>query len=180
MYLLNMSSPFELGVVFISVWAWVQSCSIDIIAHLPRTMFSDTDIEVLLWLLAVNGVKPVPSLRQVKASATLMQSLCGVSVKEYVGKHGHTYYVNSLESIIQLVRFTIWIVRKCGYLTSNDLCRKCLTHSFARTSISILRIRGLISKRRVRLIDGFMKCILPYSPLCIDTLVKTSMSMNQR
>jgi hypothetical protein len=76
----------------------------DLIAHLPRIMFSDADIEVLVWLLRVNGVKDVPSIKQCKASRELLKQLCEFEIKQFTGKLGHTYYINRPRAIIQHVR----------------------------------------------------------------------------
>ncbi|KAI0309567.1 hypothetical protein OF83DRAFT_1296195 [Amylostereum chailletii] len=95
-------------------WESRVTCSLDIIAHLPRTMFSDADMEVLLWLLVVNGVNGVPSISQLKASSALLDGLCGIEIRRCMGKHGHVFYLNTLSSIIKqemsnpLVRPHIW------------------------------------------------------------------------
>jgi hypothetical protein len=82
---------------------FLQSCTIDLVSHLPRAMFSDDNLDVLIWLLKANDVQATPSLRQLKVGRVLISKLCGVEVKQYMGKLGHTYYVNRPGSIIQRV-----------------------------------------------------------------------------
>ncbi|KAI6137573.1 hypothetical protein BKA82DRAFT_4335007 [Pisolithus tinctorius] len=63
----------------------VQTCILDILWHLPRSLFSDVQLQVILWGLAILGVDNsqyrIPSVR-------------------YQGALGHIYYVNHLPSII--------------------------------------------------------------------------------
>lgn len=72
--------------------------------HLPRSVFSQRQLELFLWLLRVNGVDDVPSVRTMVALNAALQKLCGIETIEYLGKHGHRYYVNDISQIIAQVR----------------------------------------------------------------------------
>ncbi|KAG1813074.1 hypothetical protein DFJ58DRAFT_720359 [Suillus subalutaceus] len=69
--------------------------------HLPRSVFSERQIDILLWLLQVNNVDNVPSVKSVKLIKDTIQQLCGIRSIPYDGALGHKYYVNSLPDIIQ-------------------------------------------------------------------------------
>jgi hypothetical protein len=95
------SNPFQ-ALCYITL-TYVQTCTLDLVAHLPRVMFSDLDLEVLIWLLKVNGVRNTPSLRQCKALHELLRHICNFEVKHYMGKLGHLYYINCIQSILKHV-----------------------------------------------------------------------------
>jgi hypothetical protein len=40
-----------------------QTCTLDILMHLPRSVFSHRQLELFLWLLKVNNVDDVPSVK---------------------------------------------------------------------------------------------------------------------
>ncbi|KAI5981921.1 hypothetical protein EDD15DRAFT_2182381, partial [Pisolithus albus] len=68
--------------------------------HLPRSLFSDTQLQVFLWGLSVLGVDGVPSTRMLKDLDNALQSQYGVPSIRYQGSLGHVYYVNHLPSLI--------------------------------------------------------------------------------
>lgn len=74
--------------------------------HLPRSVFSERQIDILLWLLRVNNVDDVPSVKSVKRIEDTIQRLCGIRSIPYDGALGHRYYVNSLADLIQQVCHT--------------------------------------------------------------------------
>ncbi|KAG2126564.1 uncharacterized protein EDB93DRAFT_1243814 [Suillus bovinus] len=76
-------------------------CILDILMHLPRSVFSERQIDILLWLLWVNNMDDVPSVKSVKLIKDTIQRLCGIHPIPYDGALGHRYYVNSLPDIIQ-------------------------------------------------------------------------------
>ncbi|KAG1784909.1 uncharacterized protein HD556DRAFT_1314704 [Suillus plorans] len=78
-----------------------QTCTLDILMHLPRSVFSERQIDILLWLLRVNNVVDVPSVKSVKLIKDTIQRLCGIHSIPYEGALGHRYYVNSLPDIIR-------------------------------------------------------------------------------
>lgn len=81
-----------------------QTCVLDIVRHLPRSLFSDNQMEILLWSLAVMGVDERPSLAMLKAVDDLLQQHCGIESIRYKGPLGHVYYANDIGSIMAQVR----------------------------------------------------------------------------
>ncbi|KAI5985257.1 hypothetical protein EDD15DRAFT_2511676 [Pisolithus albus] len=75
-------------------------CILDILRHLPRSLFSDSQLHVFLWGLSVLGVDSVPSTRTLKDLDNSLQSQYGVPSIRYQGSLGHVYYVNHLPSLI--------------------------------------------------------------------------------
>ncbi|KAG2053504.1 hypothetical protein BDR06DRAFT_982798 [Suillus hirtellus] len=69
--------------------------------HLPCSVFSERQIDILLWLLQVNNVVDVPLVKSVKLIKDAIQQLCGIRSIPYEGALGHRYYVNSLPDIIR-------------------------------------------------------------------------------
>ncbi|EGO23109.1 hypothetical protein SERLADRAFT_416571 [Serpula lacrymans var. lacrymans S7.9] len=85
-----------------SPWQDRLSCTLDIVANLPRSDFSDKDIEVLLWLLQINGVSNVPSVGQMKALSRYLNDVCNVKMQRYMGAFGHAYYTVKLHSLVSM------------------------------------------------------------------------------
>lgn len=71
--------------------------------HLPRSVFSHRQLDILLWLLNVNGISDLPSIRGMQNLNKILQNMHGVSTLKYEGALGHTYYVNSLADIVAQV-----------------------------------------------------------------------------
>ncbi|KAJ7436671.1 hypothetical protein B0H11DRAFT_1754574 [Mycena galericulata] len=68
--------------------------------HLPRSVFSHRQLELFVWLLKVNKVDDVPSVKSMQELNAILQSLCGIESIAYNGALGHKYYVNNLAQII--------------------------------------------------------------------------------
>lgn len=68
--------------------------------HLPRSVFSHRQLDLFLWLLKVNDVNDVPSVKSMAKLNSLLQKICGVESIPYKGALGHSYYVNNLGQII--------------------------------------------------------------------------------
>lgn len=81
-------------------WADKLSCTLDVLMHLPRSAFSERQLELLLWLLRMNGVNNLPSVRTTKSFQASLQKLCGIGTIKYSGALGHTYYANDLGALI--------------------------------------------------------------------------------
>ncbi|KAG8939543.1 hypothetical protein FRC04_006243, partial [Tulasnella sp. 424] len=81
-------------------WSDKLSCTLDILMHLPRSAFSERQLDLLLWLLRMNGVNNLPSVRAMKNFQASLQKLCGIGTIKYSGALGHTYYANDLGSLI--------------------------------------------------------------------------------
>lgn len=80
-----------------------QTCTLDVLMHLPRSVFSQKQLDLFLWLLRVNGVSDVPSVKTMKSLNEALQKMCGIDTLCYDGALGHRYYVNSLAQIIAQV-----------------------------------------------------------------------------
>ncbi|KAJ2968879.1 hypothetical protein NUW54_g13095 [Trametes sanguinea] len=57
-------------------------------------------LDLFLWLLRVNGMEDVPSVRHMLKLNAALQRACGIDSIAYKGVLGHTYYVNALDQII--------------------------------------------------------------------------------
>jgi len=75
--------------------------------HLPRSVFSHRQLDLFLWLLKVNDVDDVPSVKSMQTLNAMLQKMCGVDSIKYKGALGHSYYVNSLSQIIAQVFISI-------------------------------------------------------------------------
>ncbi|KAJ7195401.1 hypothetical protein B0H12DRAFT_1299784, partial [Mycena haematopus] len=89
-------------------WPDRITCTLDILMHLPRSVFSHRQLDLFLWLLKVNKVADVPSVKSMQTLNAALQKMCGIDTILYNGALGHKYYVNSLPQIIAQARhFTI-------------------------------------------------------------------------
>ncbi|EED83857.1 predicted protein [Postia placenta Mad-698-R] len=68
--------------------------------HLPRSIFSQRQLDLFLWLLRVNGVDDLPSVKTMQSLNAALQRMCGIDTIPYKGALGHNYHVNSLTQII--------------------------------------------------------------------------------
>lgn len=71
--------------------------------HLPRSVFSHRQLDLFLWLLKVNNVDDVPSVKVMQSLNESLQKMCSIESIPYNGALGHKYYVNSLAQIIAQV-----------------------------------------------------------------------------
>ncbi|KAI6014952.1 hypothetical protein EDC04DRAFT_2903843 [Pisolithus marmoratus] len=81
-------------------WPDKQTCILDILQHLPCSLFSDAQLHVFLWGLSVLGVDSVPSTRVLKDLDNSLQSQYRIPSIRYQGSLGHVYYINHLPSLI--------------------------------------------------------------------------------
>ncbi|KAK7037199.1 hypothetical protein R3P38DRAFT_3481335 [Favolaschia claudopus] len=81
-------------------WPDKITCTLDILMHLPRSVFSHRQLDLFLWLLKVNDVDDVPSVKSMQTINLALQKICGIDSIAYDGALGHKYYVNSLSQII--------------------------------------------------------------------------------
>ncbi|KAF8173028.1 hypothetical protein K438DRAFT_1940336 [Mycena galopus ATCC 62051] len=68
------------------------TCTLDILMHLPRSVFSH-----------LNEVDDVPSVKSMQTLNAAIQKMCGIDTIAYNGALGHKYFVNSLAQIIARV-----------------------------------------------------------------------------
>lgn len=71
--------------------------------HLPRSVFSQCQLDLFLWLLRVNNVDDVPSVKTMQSLNATLQKMCGIETLAYKGALGHNYHVNNLAQIIAQV-----------------------------------------------------------------------------
>ncbi|KAJ3765406.1 hypothetical protein FB446DRAFT_795079 [Lentinula raphanica] len=81
-------------------WKDRITCTLDILMHLPRSVFSQKQLDLFLWLLRINGVSQVPTVKTMKSLNNALQKMCGIDTLCYDGALGNRYYVNSLAQII--------------------------------------------------------------------------------
>ncbi|KAJ7929641.1 hypothetical protein B0H13DRAFT_2228460 [Mycena leptocephala] len=81
-------------------WPDRITCTLDILMHLPRSVFSQKQLDLFLWLLKVNNVDDVPSIKQMQKINLALQKVCGIETIPYNGALGHKYFVNNLAQII--------------------------------------------------------------------------------
>ncbi|KAJ7175680.1 hypothetical protein C8R46DRAFT_1249207 [Mycena filopes] len=81
-------------------WSDRITCTLDVLMHLPRSVFSHRQLELFIWLLKVNNVDDVPSVKSMQELNAMLQKLCGIESIAYNGALGHKYYVNSMAQII--------------------------------------------------------------------------------
>ncbi|KAJ3757100.1 hypothetical protein EV360DRAFT_46748 [Lentinula raphanica] len=82
-------------------WADKAACILDLFRHLPRSIFSDAQMEVINWALESFGIDNVPSVDVMKSVDEYLQSLCGINTARYEGALGHIFYMNDLAGIIR-------------------------------------------------------------------------------
>ncbi|KAF9059623.1 hypothetical protein BDP27DRAFT_1238327, partial [Rhodocollybia butyracea] len=81
-------------------WPDRTSCTLDILMHLPRSVFSVCQLDLFVWLLRVNGVEDTTSVKTMKELDAKLQKLYGIQSLRYKGAFGHVYYVNSIADIV--------------------------------------------------------------------------------
>lgn len=81
-----------------------QACVLDVMRHLPRSLFSDSQMEIIEWGLEMFGIHNLPSVAVMKEINDDLQMRCGFDTIQNKGPLGHTYYVNDLSAIIAQVR----------------------------------------------------------------------------
>ncbi|KAI6144100.1 hypothetical protein BKA82DRAFT_4331110 [Pisolithus tinctorius] len=82
-------------------WPNKLSCTIDILMHIPCSVFSQRQLDLLMWLLHINGIQDVPSVRTMKTLEDGLQKICGIETLPFTGAFGHQYYMNSFSDIIR-------------------------------------------------------------------------------
>ncbi|OSX62970.1 hypothetical protein POSPLADRAFT_1141193 [Postia placenta MAD-698-R-SB12] len=81
-------------------WTDKVTCTLDILMHLPRSVFSHWQLDLFLWLLKVNDINDVPSVHSMHSMNAALQHMCGIDSTQYKGALGHNYTVNNLSQII--------------------------------------------------------------------------------
>lgn len=76
--------------------------------HLPRSLISDSQMEIILWSVAMLGIANRPSVAMLKTVDEILQARCGIESIRYQGPLGHVYYANDLGSLMAQVRTRTW------------------------------------------------------------------------
>ena len=77
---------------------------LDILRHMPRSVFSDKQTSAICWAMSSLGVSSLPSQYVLKNSTNKMHAKYGIRTIRYEGALGHIYYVNDLLQLIAQVR----------------------------------------------------------------------------
>ncbi|KAG8919405.1 hypothetical protein FRC02_001686 [Tulasnella sp. 418] len=81
-------------------WMDKLSCTLDILMNIPRSVFSEKQLELIFWILRANGVNNVPSVSSMKRYQATLHRAGGIETNKCEGALGHTYYMNDIGSII--------------------------------------------------------------------------------
>lgn len=125
------SNPLLLFIWLLSNYLF-KECTVDILMHLPRSVFSTRQLDLFLWMLKVLGVDDTPSVKRMNDVDKKLQALYGIQTIKYKGALGHTYYTNSLADIISQVFLLLYYFLKAYFA-----CRKWATPKFVRTCLFI-------------------------------------------
>ncbi|KAJ3916301.1 hypothetical protein F5877DRAFT_91854 [Lentinula edodes] len=77
------------------------TCILDVLRHLPRSLFSDAQMDIILWGIASFRVDNAPSTDTAKSVGEYLQTLCGIKTERQKGPLGHVYYINQLAGLIR-------------------------------------------------------------------------------
>ena len=78
---------------FESYWSQLKECVMDMLCHLPRSIFSDKEMASISWAMNVLGASNVPSESRTKAMMKGLQIACGIETIRYQGALGHIFYL---------------------------------------------------------------------------------------
>ncbi|KAJ3912042.1 hypothetical protein F5877DRAFT_85250 [Lentinula edodes] len=82
-------------------WSDKETCILDVLRHLPRSLFSDAQMDIILWGIASFRVDNAPSTDTAKSVGEYLQTLCGIKTEHQKGPLGHIYYINQLAGLIR-------------------------------------------------------------------------------
>ncbi|KAK0448235.1 hypothetical protein EV421DRAFT_1900873 [Armillaria borealis] len=81
-------------------WPDRITCTLNILMHLPRSVFSHRQLDLFLWLLKENGVDDVPTVKTMQSLNDALQKLCSITSLAFDGALGHKYFMNDLAQLI--------------------------------------------------------------------------------
>jgi hypothetical protein len=96
-------------------------------------MFSVDDMEIMLWLLQINGVANVPSTNELKSSRKRLQSACGV--KSHKRDSSHLYDGGCETGRVRPPQAPAPIGLDLGLVLSSDLLASTPQHSTRLTRL---------------------------------------------
>ncbi|KIY71216.1 hypothetical protein CYLTODRAFT_487432 [Cylindrobasidium torrendii FP15055 ss-10] len=82
-------------------WPDKLSFLLDLLMHLPRSVFSERQLALFTWILGEAGVRQVPSVNAMKDMNQRMQEMCGIETKAYRSENGNVYHVNDFARIVE-------------------------------------------------------------------------------
>ncbi|ETW79803.1 hypothetical protein HETIRDRAFT_48824 [Heterobasidion irregulare TC 32-1] len=77
-------------------WPNKVVCVLDILRNLPRSLLSDTQMEIITWGMMNLGIDDLPSISSLKDTFGGLQQRYGIRTTRREGALGHVYYTNSL------------------------------------------------------------------------------------
>jgi hypothetical protein len=75
----------------------------DVMAAFPRSLFSESEMEVTRWFAGRLGASRLPSVQEVKNHRHTVLEVAGASPTLFEGKLGHVYSMLDLNTILQHV-----------------------------------------------------------------------------
>lgn len=75
----------------------------DVMTAFPRSLFSESEMEVTRWFALRLGASRVPSVRQVKDHRRAVLTVAGASPTLHEGKLGHVYSMLDLATLLKHV-----------------------------------------------------------------------------
>ncbi|KAF7975494.1 hypothetical protein HWV62_9415 [Athelia sp. TMB] len=86
-----------------SWWPWrnEEECLMDVMTAFPRSLFSESEMEVTRWFARRLGASDVPSVQQVKNHRHEVLAVAGASPKLLEGNLGHVYSMLDLATILR-------------------------------------------------------------------------------
>ncbi|KIY49003.1 hypothetical protein FISHEDRAFT_73073 [Fistulina hepatica ATCC 64428] len=81
-------------------WPDKETCVIDILRHLPRSIFSRKQNMAIHWAMKALGVKNLLTDHAMDVVDKELRELCGISTVRFTGKLGNVFYMNNMQHII--------------------------------------------------------------------------------
>ena len=62
--------------------------TLDMIANIPHSAFSEQQIRMMFWFLKANGVSRISSVKTLRSQNVVLHNMCGIRTLEYDGAFG--------------------------------------------------------------------------------------------
>ncbi|OSD07171.1 hypothetical protein PYCCODRAFT_1358838 [Trametes coccinea BRFM310] len=79
----------------------LQACLLDTTGAFPRSLFSESEMNAVRWYALKNGVRKLPTIRQVKLAREQVLNVAGADPQTHEGMCGHLYTTNDLARLIK-------------------------------------------------------------------------------
>ena len=113
----------------------MQAVTLDIIANILCSAFSNQQIHMIFWFLKSNGVSQILSAKMLHNQNVALHSMCGIHTLEYSGAFGHRFFITHL-----WISYTRYGSQYSFGLCATILNRKWLIHASDLSSISTLKM----------------------------------------